>query len=187
MGARRFPLALAALLTVPALAQGADLSGTWVLTGAKLTYIGSHPLHHFEGVSTAARGKGTADSKGGRFLIAVPVKSFNSGDSNRDLHMLEVTRAGTYPMVTVRVDMIGDARTGLPDKTRLDAVVTFGGSTTTYRDVFLSVTGDPNGTMHVTGILPCRLTDFNMKAPSLLAMPMKNEIPVKLDLYWKRL
>ena len=62
----------------------------------------SHPLHQTEGVSHAARGKGVCHAGQCDFLIAVPVKSFDSGDSNRDLHMLQVTRGAEFPMVTVR-------------------------------------------------------------------------------------
>ncbi len=54
------------------------------------------------GVSHAAKGKGVCTAGECNFLIAAPVKSFDSGDSNRDLHMLEVTRGAQFPMVIVR-------------------------------------------------------------------------------------
>jgi hypothetical protein len=62
----------------------------------------SHPLHQAEGVSHAARGKGTCHDGQCDFLIAAPVKSFDSGDSNRDIHMVQATRGAQFPMVTVR-------------------------------------------------------------------------------------
>ncbi|MGC2474727.1 MAG: hypothetical protein WA485_10360, partial [Candidatus Sulfotelmatobacter sp.] len=65
---------------------------TWVLTQSTLTYHVSHPLHQTDGVSHAARGKGVCHEDQCDFLIAVPVKSFDSGDSNRDLHMIQVTK-----------------------------------------------------------------------------------------------
>jgi hypothetical protein len=49
------------------------------------------------------------------FLIAVPVKSFDSGDCNRDLHMLQVTRGAEFPLVTVR--------TRLPETTATSATI----------------------------------------------------------------
>ena len=67
-----------------------------------LTYHVSHPLHQSEGVSHTARGKGVCHAGQCDFLIAVPVKSFDSGDSNRDLHMIQVTRGAEFPIVTVR-------------------------------------------------------------------------------------
>src|SRR5579863_6496828 len=74
----------------------------WILKQGTLTYHVSHPLHQSEGVSHAARGKGICHNGQCDFLIAVPVKSFDSGDSNRDLHMVQVTRGAQFPMVTVR-------------------------------------------------------------------------------------
>jgi len=74
----------------------------WVLKQSTLTYHVSHPLHQSEGASHAARGKGVCHEGQCDFLIAVPVKTFDSGDSNRDLHMIQVTRGAEYPMVTVR-------------------------------------------------------------------------------------
>ena len=87
------------LLTLPAFA-GAD--SQWVLDRSTLTYHVSHPLHQSEGVSHEARGKGVCHEGQCDFLIAVPVRSFDSRDSNRDLHMLQVTRGAQFPLVTVR-------------------------------------------------------------------------------------
>src|ERR1039458_6859634 len=89
------------LLLAPAALFGAD--SQWVLGASTLSYLVSHPLHESVGVSHDARGKGVCHGGQCDFLIAVPVKSFDSKDSNRDLHMLQVTRGGQFPMVTVRV------------------------------------------------------------------------------------
>src|ERR1700739_826412 len=95
-------LAVLLLVAFPALGRA---HSQWVLEQCTLTYHVSHPLHQTDGVSHAARGKGTC--RGGQcdFLIAVPVKSFDSGDSNRDLHMIQVTRGAEFPMVTVRTHL----------------------------------------------------------------------------------
>src|SRR5579871_1217582 len=86
------------LATLPMFAADSQ----WVLKQSTLTYHVSHPLHESEGVSHAARGKGVCHDGQCDFLIAVAVKSFDSGDSNRDLHMVQVTRGAEFPMVTVR-------------------------------------------------------------------------------------
>ena len=92
---------LIALLLV-ALPIFAAADSQWILKQSTLTYHVSHPLHQSEGVSHAAKGKGVCHAGQCDFLIAVPVKSFDSGDSNRDLHMLQVTRGAEFPIVTVR-------------------------------------------------------------------------------------
>src|ERR1700731_5220944 len=81
----------------------------WILQQSTLTYHVSHPLHQSEGVSHGAKGKGVCHAGQCDFLIAVPVKSFDSGDSNRDLHTLQVARAGQFPMSTVRTRLPEDA------------------------------------------------------------------------------
>src|ERR1700747_1437548 len=91
--------AVCLFLAFPSLASAAD--SQWVLQQSTLTYHVSHPLHQTEGLSHEARGKGICHAGQCDFLIAVPVKSFESGDSNRDLHMIQVTRGAALPMVTV--------------------------------------------------------------------------------------
>src|ERR1035441_2130809 len=80
-----------------ALASLAGADGQWALASSTLTYHVSHPLHESEGTSHVARGKGVCQGGQCNFLIAVPVKSFESGDTNRDLHMLQVTHGAQFP------------------------------------------------------------------------------------------
>ena len=85
-------LAVCLFLALPALAQS---NSQWTLATSTITYHITHPMHQVEGVSHAARGKGVCNAGQCDFLIAAPVKSFDSGDSNRDLHMLQVTRGSS--------------------------------------------------------------------------------------------
>ena len=91
-----------ALLMIPPFACA---QSGWVLRQATLTYHVSHPMHEVAGVSRDARGKGVCQAGQCSSLIAVPVESFDSGDSNRDVHMLEVTRRAQFPMVVVRAQV----------------------------------------------------------------------------------
>jgi hypothetical protein len=38
--------------------------------------------------------------------------------------------------------------------------------------------------IRLTGTIPATITDFRIPAPSLLTIPIKNEIPVKVDMTW---
>ena len=98
----------------------------------------SHPLHETEGASHAARGKGVCQAGQCDFLIAAPVKSFDSGDSNRDLHMLQVTRGAEFPLVTVRA-RVPDSAVGA-GTVRADLEIQFAGQTVQYKQV--DVPGD---------------------------------------------
>ena len=40
------------------------------------------------------------------------------------------------------------------------------------------------GETHITGTIPATLYDFEIDPPSLLTMPVKTEIPVRVDMTW---
>lgn len=154
----------------------------WTLEESTLTYHVSHPLKQTEGVSHAAKGKGVCHAGQCDFLIAVPVKSFDSGDSNRDLHMLQVVRGGQFPLVTVRTHLPEDASSLA--NIQADIEVQFAGQTVQYKQVTFQhvVTGSQ---ALITGTIPLTLTDFKIDPPTLLTLPVKNEIPVKVEMKWR--
>ena len=167
------------LLALPLLAAA---DSPWVLQQSTLTYSVSHPLHHIEGVSHAARGKGICHAGQCQFLIAVPVNTFNSGDSNRDLHMIQAVRGAQYPMVMVRTQLPeSEIR---PGNIRADLQVQFAGQTANYKQVPLQLLIEGKD-IRLTGTIPATLTDFKIPPPSLLTIPIKNEIPVSVDLTWE--
>lgn len=154
----------------------------WALQQSTLTYHVSHPLHQVYGVSHAARGKGVCNAAQCDFLIAVPVKSFDSGDSNRDLHMLQVTRGAEFPMVTVRTRLpLSDARSA---NIQADIEVNFAGQTAHYTPVPFQLTKQGDD-IKVTGIIPAKVSDFKIDPPSLLTVAIKNDIPVQVEMIWK--
>jgi hypothetical protein len=153
----------------------------WVLKEGTLTYHVSHPLHQTDGVSHAARGKGVCHEGQCDFLIAVPVKSFDSGDSNRDIHMVQVTRGAEFPMVTVRTRLLESAAGSAT--VQADLEIQFAGQTVHYKQVSFQLTKQ-GGEAKISGTIPATLSDFKIEPPSLLTMPVKNEIPVHVELTW---
>jgi hypothetical protein len=153
----------------------------WVLDQSTLTYHVSHPLHQSEGVSHAARGKAVCNSGQCDFLIAVPVKSFDSGDSNRDLHMIQVTRGAEFPMVTVRTRLPESA--GTATTINVDLEIQFAGQTAHYKQVPFQVAHEGKET-RITGTIPATLSDFKIDPPTLLTLPVKNELPIRIEMTW---
>ena len=153
----------------------------WVLEQSTLTYHITHPLHQTDGVSHAARGKGICHAGQCDFLIAIPVKSFDSGDSNRDLHMIQATRGARFPMATVRTRLAESAAESTT--IHADLEIQFAGQTTQYKQVQFELTRQ-DGDIRITGTIPAKLSDFKIEPPTLLAMPVKNEMPVKVEMSW---
>ena len=175
---RKILIALS-LVAFPVFAQ----TGTqWVLQQSTLTYHMSHPMHEVDGTSHAARGKGTCQAGQCDFLIAAPVKSFDSGDTNRDLHMLETTRGAQFPMVVVRTHF-PELETNAPT-VYADLDVQFAGQAAHYPHVAFERTSQGNQ-VRITGVIPATCSDFKIDRPSFFTVPIKNEIPIKVDMTWQ--
>lgn len=172
----------ALILAVVAASLPAHAQNQWVLQKSTLTWHVTHPMHEVAGTSHDAKGKG--DCAGGEcnFLIAVPVNTFNSGDSNRDLHTLQVVRGAQFPMVIVR--------TSLPQSEMNSSVmsadleVQFAGQTAHYSHVQLHRT-QRGSDVEITGTIPATCSDFKIDRPSFLTVPIHNEIPVDFDVLWQ--
>jgi hypothetical protein len=161
----------------------AQTDSQWVLEQSTLTYHVSHALHQVDGVSHAARGKGVCHAGQCDFLIAVAAKTFGSGDSNRDLHMLQVTRGGEFPMISVRTRLPEDAAGSAT--IRADLEVQFAGQTVKYNQVSFQQVTQGNET-RITGTIPTTISDFKIDPPSLLGIAVKNEMPVRVEMTWQK-
>ena len=167
-------------LVTASLAAAAD--SQWALEKSTLTYHVSHPLHQVEGMSHAARGKAVCRAGDCQFLVAVPVKSFDSGDSNRDVHMIQVVRGAEYPMATVRFHLPESAASS--PVVHADLQIELAGQTAVYKQVEFHLSIHANQA-DVTGTIPTRMSDFKIQPPSLLAISTKDEMPVRIDMTWR--
>ena len=171
-------LIIFALCAIPCLAQS---DRQWVLDSSTLSYHVSHPVHEVDGVSHAALGKGVCHAGQCDFLIAAQVKSFDAGDSNRNLHMLQVTKGAQFPVVSVRLRLPEAALSSTTIVCDLD--IQFAGQTAHYQNLaFQQVV---QGNEHrITGTIPSTLSDFKITPPSFFTVPLRNEMPVKVDVTW---
>lgn len=173
-------IAAGAWLLLATLGQAANIQ--WMLQDSTLSYHVSHPLHQIDGVSHAARGKGVCHGGQCDFLIAVPVKSFDSGDSNRDLHVLQVTRGAQFPLVSVRARVPEAALTA--STIRLDLSIDFAGHMAEYKQVPFQAVAR-GGSTTISGAMPATLADFKIEPPSLLSIAVKNDIPIRVEMTWR--
>lgn len=165
---------------LPATAIEPNLNGTWQIKEAAVTYRVSHPLKKASGTSRSVRGKARCDSTTCEALIAVQVNTFDSGDSNRDLHMLETVKGALYPVITLRSRFSSRPATPIV----ADMEIEFAGQKRTVRGVALSVTAQAPGELAVSGKFAISLRDFGISAPSLLGMVVKDEVPIEFSSVW---
>lgn len=176
---KRVLLLAVLLFALPLFAQQ---DSQWILVQSTLTYHMSHPMHEVDGTSRAARGKGICHAGQCDFLIAAPVKSFDSGDTNRDLHMIEATRGAQFPMVVVRTQFPEADIAASTIYANLE--IQFAGQTAHYQHVAFQRTAQ-GSQVRITGVIPATCSDFKIDRPSFLTVPIKNEIPVRVDMTWR--
>lgn len=91
------------LALLASLLLGAAPGQVLELQEGALTYTLVHRLHQVDGTSRALEGRAMAAPDGTmRVQVRTKIASFDSGNSNRDEHMREVTHEVVHPYVTVK-------------------------------------------------------------------------------------
>ena len=97
--------------------------------------------------------------------------------------MIQVTRGGQFPLVTVRTTLPEAA--GASATIQADLEVEFAGQKVTYKRIPFEQS-TRNGLTRITGTIPATLSDFKIDPPTLFAIPVKNEMPVRVEMEWRR-
>lgn len=155
----------------------------YTLVNSKLTYHGTHALKTFSGTSTDGKGKGQCSEGKCEFLVAAPVKSFNSGNSNRDLHMLEEMKGAAHPLITARLKV--DQQQLEQDQFAAEADFELAGVKKTLPLKMVKRTLTQQG-MRVEFRVPFKLTEFKLERPSLLTLKMDDDVPVDVVMEWAK-
>ncbi|HUX92758.1 MAG TPA: YceI family protein [Ignavibacteriaceae bacterium] len=138
-----------------------------------ITYKITHPLHEIESTSKMALCLVDVDMKTKeikKVLVQVAVTSFNSGNSNRDSHAMEVVEALLYPDTR----FISSSVTQKGDSLQVSGKLTFHGVT---KDVYMTAVDQWSGNkLIVTGGFNISLTAFKVKRPSLFMIPVSDTL-----------
>jgi hypothetical protein len=156
-------------------------SGQGILKESQMTYHVHFFTKHILGISREAKGKGICQSGQCEFLVAVPVKSFDSKDTNRDLNMLNTTKAQAHPLASAHITVAQNYTGGIL-KTNMQ--IEFAGQKKSY-PVELQVVEKALKTFKIKGTIPVVLSDFNVDRPSLLGMKIDDLCPVDLEASWQ--
>lgn len=147
-----------------------------------ITYKIVHPLHEIEATSkdVLSQVEVNLDKKEITGVSAVvDVTTFDSGNSNRDSHAMEVIDALSFPEASFRSTAITHSNENI---------------TVTGKLLFHGVTKDvtlyarpiwTNDTLKVTGTMTTTLTEFNIEKPSLLMIPVKDSLWFTISAMYK--
>ncbi len=160
------------LLSLPTPAE-AQTKGVLIKDESKLTYYLSHPLHEVEATSKEVVYRLDVDPASHQLKsvsASVDVTTFDSGNSNRDSHAMEVVDALTYPEASFSSTSISQSG----DSVKVTGKLTFHGVT---KEVTIpaALKWSPNR-LDVNGSFEISLTAFKIDRPSLLMIPVSDAL-----------
>ena len=148
----------------------------YTIKAGEITYYGYHFLHDWQGTSNQINGNFTFDSSLENFngFISIPIKSFDSGNTNRDSNMLVYCKGIKYPDISFRPKEIIKN-----DKfVTVNGMLEFAGN---IQDLTISVnikaTSDSSFT--AKGKFNILLSKFDIDRPSLLFTEIDDKIIIE--------
>ncbi len=169
-------LSLAILAVVPR--PGSAKSYQSIQGESALSYRMVHPMHKIIGVSRnfLCQVELSPDTVSSVIKVSAAVASFDSKNSSRDSHAMEMVEARKYPRVEFASESVKPSGTGYAVAGNL----TFHGKT---MPVSFQVT--PKflpGKIGITGGFDVKLSDFDVERPRLLFVPVEDKLTISFDL-----
>ena len=151
-------------------------------SSSSIMYFMSHPLHDWDASAKTFKTVISYDDATKEIksvASVVKVQSFDSGNSNRDSHAIEVLDALKNPNITFASNNIQQAG----EKLTIDGKLTFHGVT---KPVTLNaIRKDSKSAMTVTGKMNVNMTDHGVKPPGLMGMNTKENIRIDFTMTFK--
>jgi polyisoprenoid-binding protein YceI len=145
---------------------------------SSITYLMVHPLHKIESTSKEFSSKLEIDDTAKEIKTVsaqVDVMTFNSGNSNRDSHAMEVIDAILYPDVSFTSTSVSHHG----DSVAVTGKLVFHGQT---RDIVIAAVSKwSTNKLEIQGRFDLSLTDFKIERPSLLMIPVEDKLSFSLD------
>lgn len=153
-----------------------------------VTYHVLHPMHHVVGVSHELRGEPrlTDGSKPELVLplrLTIPIRSFDSGNRNRDRNMLQVMHVARYPDAVLDIQSINwTSKRAEGGKTTAEGTakgnLTLNGTT---KPVDVQLSGFAEGDrLSVDALFSFLLSDYSIERPSLLFRPIDDQVKLEV-------
>ncbi|QRN97889.1 YceI family protein [Archangium violaceum] len=172
------------MLSAPALAQEAATARTYSVKkdGSSVTYRLNHKMHEVVGTARPTEGKARILPDGTlQVAVRANVADFDSGNSNRDSHMKEVTEATKYPTVEFKGVATGvKVPTSFPAKQEvtLKGQLTFHGVKQSI-EVPLQVLFNTATDVSAEGKFQISLESYKVERPSLLMVKVDDALAME--------
>jgi len=164
--------------------------GTFAFTReSTVTYHVLHPMHHVVGVSHELQGEprvtdGAKPDLALPLKLSIPIRSFDSGNRNRDRNMLQVMHAARYPNALLEIRSVNwtskrteGAKTSTEGTAKGD--LTLNGST---HPVDIQLNGFAEGDrLQVNALFSFLLSDYAIERPSLLFRPVDDQVKLEVQ------
>lgn len=181
---RKWSLLSAACLLLSAVTVARAAAADFSVAAAEsaITYHLVHKFHKVDGTSQKIEGRARLLSDGKvQVMVRAAVRSFDSGNVNRDAHMQEVMDAAKYPEVTLKAAADGlsiPAQFPTTMSTTFKAQLSFHG-VQKLLTLPVTLTWKSDHKVQATTSFTISLDEYKVERPSL--MFVKVEDPLKID------
>ena len=143
-----------------------------------ISYSGNHFLHSWEGINNNVFGLFVVDSELNISDIAIIIKveDFNSGNSNRDSHALEILESLKYPQIRFYSNDIKY----INNEIEIFGKLTFFGKSL-EKIIYSEIKFEENQIL-LNGSFDLILTDFGVKLPSFLGVKIDDLIKISFKI-----
>lgn len=142
-------------------------------------YAAKHPLHAWDGLSRAVNCAVTYNDETKlveNVAVSIKVATFDSGNSNRDSHMMEVLDGLKHPNVTF---VSSDVKSGPDGSLTAVGSLTFHG--VTKPATLQALRKDGEGKMTLVGEFPVSLTAHNVERPSFVGLKTQDAMKLTFN------
>ena len=196
MRTTRFSTLLVIAAFVPAVAAtNAALTSLEVQPESKLWVAGTSTVRSFQCQATTFEAKVESPAASavaavlageksvGAVEVVVPAEKLDCRNGTMNGHMLKALKAKDFPVITFRVATYELTRAEAGVQVQLDGTLTLGGVEKPITVAAEAKSGD-DGALHVTGTHELRMSEFGLKAPTLMlgTMRVNEKVTVGFDI-----
>lgn len=147
---------------------------------SNINYSAKHVLHSWEGVNDNIKGVIIYDGNVSTIAIAAKVVDFDSGNSGRDSHSLEVLEALKFPNIKFYSDKVNSEGNGI----NFEGEIEFHGEKKPIKVMASVEESDKN--IKIDGKFQIIPTEFSVTLPSFMLIEMEDYLNISFSLQFDK-